>query len=186
MTVVQLVFLASAVVTLIAAVMVVSSPNLIHAALWLVLALGGVAILFLLLEAAFLAAVQVAIYIGAIAILVIFAVMLTRRLTTEPGGQVNRSWWLAAPAAVILFAGLVVLFSQVPSFQAAPPALVREPSTMVVELGRALVEADGFVLPFEVASVLLLAAMIGAIVIALPSSVPAGPAPAQADEETGR
>ncbi len=185
MTVLQVAFLASAVVTLVAAVMVVSSPNLIHAALWLVLALGGVAVLFLLLEAAFLAAVQVAIYIGAIAILVIFAVMLTRRLTTEAGGQVNRTWWLAAPAAVILFSGLVVLFSQVPSFQAAPPALAREPSTMVVELGRALVEAEGFVLPFEVASVLLLAAMIGAIVIALPPS-PAPPAPAQADEETGR
>lgn len=186
MTVVQVIFLASALVTLIAAVMVVSSPNLIHAALWLVLALGGVAVLFLLLEAAFLAAVQVAIYIGAIAILVIFAVMLTRRLATDAGGQVNRSWWVAAPAAVILFAGLVVLFSQVPSFQATPPALTREPSTMVVELGRALVEAEGFVLPFEVASVLLLAAMIGAIVIALPPSpAPVPPAPAQADEEAG-
>ncbi|MGH2606900.1 MAG: NADH-quinone oxidoreductase subunit J, partial [Anaerolineales bacterium] len=70
--------------------------------------------------------------------------------------------------------------------QATPPALARDPSTMVVELGRALVEAEGFVLPFEVASVLLLAAMIGAIVIALPPSpAPVPLAPAQADEEAG-
>jgi NADH-quinone oxidoreductase subunit J len=167
-TILQGVFVVIAVVTLVAAVMVVGSPNLIHAALWLVLTLGGVAILFLLLEASFLAVVQVAIYIGAIAILVIFAVMLTRSPAGEAAGQANRYRWLAAPAAVVLFAGLIVLFSQVPAFQATPAPLVKEPATLVVDLGRALVEADGFVLPFEVASVLLLAAMIGAIVIALP------------------
>lgn len=168
MTVVQIIFVITALVTFLAAVMVVASPNLIHAALWLVLTLGGVAVLFLLLEAAFLAVVQVAIYIGAIAILVIFAVMLTRQVSTGAASQVNRTWWLAAPAAVILFAGLIVLFSQVAGFQALAEPLVKEPATLVVDLGRALVDAQGYVLPFEVASVLLLAAMIGAIVIALP------------------
>ena len=171
MTVVQVAFLVAGVITLISAIMVVASPNLIHAALWLVVTLAGVAVLFLLLEAAFLAVVQVAIYIGAIAILVIFAVMLTRRVSTDLAGQVNRTWWLAAPAAALLFAGLLVLFSRIRAFQAVPAQLVKGPSTLVVDLGRALVDANGFVLPFEIASVLLLAAMIGAIVIALPPRI---------------
>ena len=174
MTVIQIIFVVTAFITFLAAIMVVASPNLIHSALWLVLTLGGVAVLFLLLEAAFLAVVQVAIYIGAIAILVIFAVMLTRQISTGLASQVNRTWWLAAPAAVILFAGLILLFSQVAGFQAIAEPLVKEPGTLVVDLGRALVDAQGYVLPFEVASVLLLAAMIGAIVIALPPTLASG------------
>jgi NADH-quinone oxidoreductase subunit J len=178
MTVVQWVFLLAGTITLVSSVMVVTSPNLVHAALWLVAALAGVAVLFLLLEATFLAVVQVAIYIGAIAILVIFAVMLTRRLMADVGSQVNRTWWLAAPAAVVLYAGLVVLFTLVPAFQRGPVPLVKEQQSLISDLGRALVDPQAFVLPFEVASVLLLAAMIGAIVLALP------PAAGAVDEET--
>jgi NADH-quinone oxidoreductase subunit J len=164
----QAIFLVAGTITLISSVMVVTSPNLVHAALWLVAALAGVAVLFLLLEATFLAVVQVAIYIGAIAILVIFAVMLTRRVMADVGSQINRTWWLAAPAAVVLYAGLVVLISRVPAYGRAAEPLLKEQKTIIADLGRALVDAQGFVLPFELASVLLLAAMIGAIVLALP------------------
>ncbi|GAG05720.1 unnamed protein product, partial [marine sediment metagenome] len=78
MTVMQVIFLITAVVTLGGAVMVVTVRNLIHAALWLILALFGVAVMYTLLSAPFFTVVQIVIYIGAIAILMIFAIMLTR------------------------------------------------------------------------------------------------------------
>src|SRR3990172_8270976 len=92
MTVAQGIFLVTALVAVLAAVMVVASPRLVHAALWLVVTLGAVAVVFVLLDAAFLAMVQVAVYIGAIAILIIFTVILTPR----PGGGHPRRCWPAA------------------------------------------------------------------------------------------
>jgi NADH-quinone oxidoreductase subunit J len=77
MTALQIIFLITAVVTLGSALMVVTSRNLIHSALWLILSLFGVAVLYVVLNASFLAVAQVVIYIGAIAILIIFAVMMT-------------------------------------------------------------------------------------------------------------
>ncbi len=174
MTPLQWIFLITGLVTFVAALMVVLSPNLVHAALWLVLTLAGVAVLFVLLEASFLAVVQVVIYIDAIAILLIFADMLTRRVVADTGPMVSRTWWLAAPLAVVLFAGLVAMFGQVPDIMAGPPPLTVDPEIFLKDLGRALVDVDRFVLPFEVASILLLAALIGAIVIARP---PAGRGP---------
>ena len=169
MTTMQLVFLLIGAITLLSAIMVVSSPRLVHAALWLILVLAGVAALFVLLEAGFLAVVQVAVYIGAIAILIIFAVMLTRRVMTDSGPQVNSNWWAAAMAALLLFGALLALFSQVSGLAATTSALTASPETIVDDLVQALVDVNRYVLPFEVASVLLLAAMIGAIVIARPS-----------------
>lgn len=81
----EIVFLIVAVVTLFAALVVVTTPNMVHAALWLVLALFGVAVTFVLLDATFLAVVQVVIYIGAIAVLMMFAIMLTRGVMGEGG-----------------------------------------------------------------------------------------------------
>jgi NADH-quinone oxidoreductase subunit J len=85
MTPLQIVFLIAGALTLLSALLVVTRPNLVHASLWLIATLAGVAVLFVLLEAGFLAAVQVVIYIGAIAILIIFAVMLTRRVMADSG-----------------------------------------------------------------------------------------------------
>ncbi len=79
----QVLFLAVAAVTLFSALMVVTTRKIMHAAMWLVLTLLGVAILFALLESRFFVVVQVIVYIGAIAILIIFAVMLTRRVMQE-------------------------------------------------------------------------------------------------------
>ncbi len=90
MTVMQVVFLVTAVVSLGGAVMVVTTRNLIHAALWLILTLFGVAVMYGLLSAPFFTVIQVVIYIGAIAILMIFAIMLTRRVKQEPGSSVNK------------------------------------------------------------------------------------------------
>jgi NADH-quinone oxidoreductase subunit J len=168
MSALQLIFLITAAVTVIAALMVVVSPRLVHAALWLILALAGVAVVFVLLEAGFLAVVQVAVYIGAIAILIIFAVMLTRRVMTDRGRQENANWWVAALVAAGLFAGLAAIFLQLPSLGQAAPALPGSQEALLEQLGRSLVDVNQYVVPFELASVLLLAAMIGAIVIALP------------------
>ncbi|HVN52717.1 MAG TPA: NADH-quinone oxidoreductase subunit J [Anaerolineaceae bacterium] len=163
----QVVFILTSAVTLGAAVMVVTSHRMIRAALWLVLALFGVAILFALLQAGFFAVVQVVVYIGAIAILVIFAVMLTRHAMQDEGAQVNRGWWAAVLVALGTFAGLAFLLLNWAGIGSSLGELsADEARKLIPQMGQALVSADAYVLPFEVASVLLLAALIGAIYIA--------------------
>ena len=162
MTLLQLIFLITGAVILISAFMVVVAHNLVHAALWLIVSLFGVAVLFVLLEAGFLAAVQVILYIGAIAILIIFAIMLTRRVMQDSGPQTNRQWWLGALIAAALFGVLVWAFLQV----SYPLANVPVPDNSLVALGRSFVDPNLYALPFEVASVLLLVALVGSIVIA--------------------
>jgi NADH-quinone oxidoreductase subunit J len=172
MTVLQLIFIATGVVTILAAVMVVSSPNLVHAGLWLILTLAGVAVTFVLLEAGFLAVVQVAVYIDAIAILIIVTVMLTRRaMGGEYRSQVSRTWLWAALAAFIFLGALLFLLNQMPGIEAQAASLPETAEGYLEDLGKSLVDVDRYVIPFEVASILLLAAMIGAIVVARP---PAG------------
>ena len=92
----QIIFLLVALFTLGSGFMVVTTRNLVHAALWLVSTLFGVAVTYALLNATFLAVVQVVVYIGAIAILFIFAVMLTRKDMRDQGPQMNRNWWVGA------------------------------------------------------------------------------------------
>src|SRR5512132_2802400 len=108
----QIIFLLVALFTLGSGVMVVTTHNLVHAALWLVSTLFGVAVTYALLNASFLAVVQVVVYIGAIAILFIFAVMLTRKDMRDSGQQLNRGWWSGALVAVLTFGGLVTLFQR--------------------------------------------------------------------------
>ncbi len=165
MTATQIVFLVVAAVILGSAVMVVITRNLIHAALWLIVTLFGVAVLYALLNAGFLAVVQVVIYIGAIAILFIFAVMLTRADLRDRAPQLNRGWWLNVILAVLMFAGLIWLYQSWSGFMKTagpvPPGF-----DGVGALGNALISPDAFLLPFEVASVLLLAALVGAVYVA--------------------
>ena len=165
MTVLQAIFLVTAVVTLGSAVMVVTARNLIHAALWLILALFGVAVMYGLLSAPFFTVIQVVIYIGAIAILMIFAIMLTRRVQQEAGSSVNKGWWLAGLMSLVLFTALVWMFSTWSGFQTTLPELPANVDTIKV-LGTALVSPNAYVIPFEIASVLLVAALIGAVVVA--------------------
>ena len=166
MTPVQLVFILAAAITLGSALMVVSTKNILHAAVWLVASLFGVAMIFALLQANFFAVVQVVVYIGAIAILVIFAVMLTRRVMQDRGSQHIRAWWLAALVALAVFAALVFMLGNWSGFWELPPAFSNVDAA-ISQLGVALVSPDAYMLPFEVASVLLLAALIGAIYVAL-------------------
>ncbi len=165
MTLVQGIFLLTALVTLASALMVVTTRHLVHAALWLVVTLFGGAVIYVLLEAPFFAVAQVVIYIGAIAILMLFAIMLTRREYRDRGPQTGRQWPWAALVAVLYFVGVTALLRAWPGFTATAPA-GEVPADTVQRLGQALVSPQYYVVPFEVASVLLLAALIGAIYIA--------------------
>jgi len=143
----------------------VTTRNLVHAALWLIVTLFGAAVLFATLNAGFIAVVQVVVYIGAIAILFIFAVMLTRRTMNDTGPGLNRGWWLSAVIAVLMFGGLFWLLQGWDGFSKPAPALGSGFDSIPM-LANALVSPEAYVLPFEVASVLLLAALVGSVYIA--------------------
>ncbi len=160
MYLVRLVFLLLSLVTLGSALGVIFSRNILHSALFLILSFIGVAGIYILLEAPFLAVVQIFIYAGAIAVLIIFAIMLTRRLTGEGIRQMNEQRGVAAVAVVLLFAILAFILANT-DWHISKGAPVED---AVGALGQGFLTT--YVLPFEVAAVLLLAALVGAIVIA--------------------
>jgi NADH-quinone oxidoreductase subunit J len=167
MSALQIIFLLSAAVTLFSAGMVVSTRKMLHAALWLILALFGVAVIFATLQSGFFAVVQVVVYIGAIAILLIFAVMLTRRVMEDTGPQVNPNWAVAAVVSLGVLAGLGGMLIPWKGLSMLPAAYTADVEAQTIsQLGMALVSPNGYVLPFEAASVLLLAALIGSIYVA--------------------
>ena len=157
-------FFALAGLTVLAALAVVTLRNILHSALALVVAFIGVAGIYLLLQAEFIAMVQVLLYIGAVMVLILFAIMLTQRLTEERLRQFTGKWWLAAPLALLLLV-LIVPAILTTSWARLPQGQL--PSDGVVALGTLLM--NRYVLPFEIASVLLLVALIGAIVVAWPA-----------------
>jgi NADH-quinone oxidoreductase subunit J len=145
-------------VGILAAVRLVTAKNVVHAALFLVVSLAMVASVYLLLAAEFVAWVQVLIYVGAIVVLLLFGLMLTR----APIGREaldNQQRGISAVVAVGVLAGLSVLLWD--TFRESEIDLATSPTA---EVGSNLFES--FVLPFEVVSFLLLAALIGAIVLA--------------------
>lgn len=142
---------------------VVTSRNLFHAALYLILSLFGVAGFYILLEAPFLAAIQVLVYLGAIAVLITITIMVTRRIMGI-SESVNSQWPAAAVVGVVLLA--VLSFVVITQFGDVTSTTTAVPEDFIEILGTSLVSHQGFLLPFEVASLLLLAAMIGAIVVA--------------------
>ena len=119
---IQIVFLIGAALVLGSAVMVVTRRNLIHAALFLILALFGVAMIFVLLEAFYWAVIQVVVYIGAIAILIIMAIMVTRDITGETVKPFNRSLFWAAGLSVLAAGTLIWALSYWPAMEALAPA----------------------------------------------------------------
>lgn len=162
MNVSQVVFVVLSLVALGGAVGVVATRNLFRSALLLVLSFVGVAGFYILLEAEFLAMVQLLVYVGAISILIIFAVMLSRRLMAPDYRARNEQWLMGLVVAVALFAvlGFVLLSVNWPVVE------TEVPEGAVALLGQALVSPNQFALPFEVASILLLVALVGAVVIA--------------------
>ncbi|NTW97687.1 MAG: NADH-quinone oxidoreductase subunit J [Oscillochloris sp.] len=162
---IQIIFGLLAALIIGAAMMVVTMRNVIHSALWLIASFFGVAALYLMLEAEFIAVVQVLVYVGAISILIMFAIMLTR--SNEGERLLTKHWWSSALIALGLF-GAVLMPTLAGYAWSIPlpigPVGTPEPLSGVEELGRGFV--GEFVLHFEVAGVLLTVALIGAIVIA--------------------
>ncbi|MQG71409.1 MAG: NADH-quinone oxidoreductase subunit J [SAR202 cluster bacterium] len=188
----DVVFWILSVMAVVGALGVVMVPDLFRAALLLIVVFIAVAGLFILLSAEFLAVVQVLIYVGAIAILIIFAVMLTRDV--QHGNLPNRMQMPAAVLAALLFAALVAVavgtqWEFLPAEQQERVDLVQT-SAVTTLTGDVLTEAgitgpeeqsevqtagladlliSDYVLPFEAVSVLLLAALIGALVLVRPN-----------------
>jgi NADH-quinone oxidoreductase subunit J len=157
----QIAFYALAFFLVAASIMAVTVRNIFHAAIYLIVALFSVAGFFILLHAEFLAAVQVLIYVGAVAVLVIFAVMLTTRLTDVRVRTQNEQVGIGAVVAAAIFVTVAVTLRST----VWPISDIPQATDNVRALGRLIMTR--FVLPFEIVSVLLLAAMIGAIVIAV-------------------
>ena len=162
MTISHVVFIVLSAVALIGAVGVVTVGNLFRAALFLVLSFIGVAGLYLLLEAEILAMIQLLVYVGAISILIIFAIMLSRRMMSPEFKSRNEQWLLGLVTAAALLVILAVIIWEV----AWPTARADVPEDAISLLGQALVSPDQYVLVFEAASVLLLVALVGAVIIA--------------------
>ena len=188
----DVVFWILSVMAVVGALGVVMVPDLFRAALLLIVVFIAVAGFFVLLSAEFLAVVQVLIYVGAIAILIIFAVMLTRDV--QHGNLPNRMQMPAAVLAALLFAALVAVavdtqWEFLPAEQQERVDLVQTSAVttltgdfltesgvtdskeqeQIQESGLADLLIGEFVLPFEAVSVLLLAALIGALVLVRPN-----------------
>jgi len=156
-------FAILAVVTLVSTYRMVSTPLITHAALFMALSFTSVAGIFLMLQAEFIAAIQILIYTGAITTMVIFAIMLSglRDIKRDPKQRVRT--WKSNPAVIVV--GSVFAAFMLYLYYAAnlPAAAAAEPAARVRDIGQSLFTT--YVLPFEIASILLLIAMIGAIIL---------------------
>jgi len=155
-------FAIIAVVTLGSAIAAMSLRKLVHCALMFMVTLGGLAALYLKLDAQFVGFAQVLVYIGAVAILIVFAILLTRG--SEPPRQsiLSGTWVLGIGTAVGVFGVMsaMILSSPAVSREGSPPA-----ASTVRQIGDQLMTR--YVLPLEVVGLLLTAALIGAVIIAM-------------------
>lgn len=165
-----LIFWIIAVILVVSALMVVSLRNIVHSAIALVLVFAMAAGIYLLLNAEFIAIVQILIYAGAVTILILFALMLTRIRGQPSTNPTNRQWWAALIISVLLGASVVyaatvspLAVSNVSNGASQLPPNVNN----VARIGQLLYSPTSYsyVLPFEIASVVLLVAIVGAIVI---------------------
>ncbi|CAL9498259.1 hypothetical protein SUDANB58_03395 [Streptomyces sp. enrichment culture] len=158
---VEIAFLLVGLVTLGAAIVTVTTKQLVHAALWLVVALGGLAVEYLLLTAEFIAWVQVLIYVGSVVVLLLFGLMLTRAPIGRSPDADSGNRWAALTVAVAAAAALVWVV--VDAFRTTWIDLDGPAAGSTRVTGASLFQ--NWVLPFEALSVLLLAALVGAIVL---------------------
>lgn len=158
----QAIFIILGVLTLGCALVVVTDKNLFRSAIFLAFSFVGVAGVYLVLQAEFLAGIQVLVYVGAIVTLIVFAIMLTRDLGDPELRTSNTQWRISALVALAIFVVLVIVVTRV-AWPAAP-AFSSE-GEIIATLGAQMVSPD-YVLPFEVVSVLLLVALVGSIIIA--------------------
>lgn len=169
----DLLFILSALAVLIGAIMVVTEKNLMHACLFLLLSLFGVAGLYVTLNAQFLAGVQLLVYAGGVVILMLFAVMLTggieapeNKLGIEkiPGMGNIKTYFIAGLCGIVVSSVVLKLIFDIMNSNSTIEAKDYTPA--VDKIGKSLI--TDHVLAFEISSVLLLGALIGAAIIARP------------------
>ncbi len=155
-------FAIIAIVTIAAAVAAMGLRHLVHCALALTVAFAGLAAAYLQLDAQFVGFAQILVYIGAVAILIVFAILLTRG--AEPARQsiVSAGWLTGVVVTLTVLAVLVYAIAKSPLSRRPTPS---PPDASVLQIGNALM--NKFVLPLEVVGLLLTAALIGAVIIAM-------------------
>jgi len=158
----QIAFAVLAITLVGSALAVVLSRNLFHAVLWLALALTGTAGVFLLLDAEFLAAVQLLLYAGGIITIVVFAIVVTERLIGERLTQTNMRIGGGALLSAVLFGFILLVIARHP----LPATRPDMPGDLTRAIGEAVLTR--YVLPFELLAVLMLAGMLGAMYFARP------------------
>ena len=160
-----LIFYPLALVSIVLALLVVFNKNAIGSAVCLIGMMLGLAGVFILLQAHFLAILQVIVYAGAIMVLFMFVIMLLNLKDDDKGWKIReRNVWLTSATGVLIVGVLYKFIDATASSEFNSPAAVPEDFGTVELVGTALF--TDFVLPFEVASILLLAAMVGAVVLA--------------------
>ena len=164
MSAVEVLFVLLGVTAVGSALLVVTTGRLVHSALWLVVTLGALAGCYLLLAAEFVAWVQVLIYVGAVVVLLLFALMLTRAPTGPQLGETTGNRALAAVVAAVV--AIVLVTTVVAGFGGVRISLDDALLGSAGSTGEAIFRF--WVLPFEVLSVLLLAALVGAIALSRP------------------
>jgi NADH-quinone oxidoreductase subunit J len=158
----SLVFWILAALTVFGGLAAVTLKNTVHCALAVTVAFAGLALLFLQLDAQFAGFAQILIYIGAVAILVVFAILVTRGSETPREGIFSRSWF----AGTLIAAGVFAILGWA-VIQSIPvlPHQAAVPSVTVNQIGNALLTR--YVLPLEIVALLLTAALVGAVIVAM-------------------
>jgi len=157
-------FYVLAALAVISAIFVITRRNPVHSVIFLIITLLSLALLYVQLQAEFLAAVQIILYIGGIMVLFLFVIMLVNLDIVTRQAPFNRQWHVAGLAALVLLAELLAVIywgRATPTLPQAPPTAL-QPNTELI--GVTLFQ--NYLLPFEIASVLLLVAMIGAVLMA--------------------
>jgi NADH:ubiquinone oxidoreductase subunit 6 (subunit J) len=164
----EIAFILIAAVTLGSAIAAMSLRNLVHCALCTVLTFAGLAAMYLQLNAQFVGFAQILVYVGAVAILILFAVLLTRNSETQPNTRIASPSWIVGIFVAVSVSGTLI-YSVIKSTKLAqtlPPV----PDASVKKIGEQLM--TNYVLPLEVVALLLTAAMIGAVIIAMREKEP--------------
>jgi NADH:ubiquinone oxidoreductase subunit 6 (subunit J) len=166
MQVSSLIFYACAAMIVFCAVRVVSARHVFHAALYLAATLALLAVLYLLLQAEFVAVVQLLVYVGAVIVLIIFAVMLTAQIGDAKVEQTNRLALPAALGSVAVFLILQKALLSAPWDKAAAAASQQAPGALSNLQAVGLSLLNDYVYPFELIALILFTALVGAVLIA--------------------
>jgi NADH-quinone oxidoreductase subunit J len=172
-----IVFLFTALLTVAGALAAALLRNLVHCALSLTVTFAGLALLYLQLDAQFAGFAQILVYIGAVAILVVFAILLTRGSGIPEYRSYSTSWFAGLTIAAAIFALLTwAVTKSLPTNATATSA----PAATVQSIGAALMSS--YALPLEIVAVLLTVALIGAVIVAMPEAKTSKPLAERSEE----